>query len=379
MTKRSFNYYGYTKDSYIECSKMIRATNRNHILILNSWFFAVNIFYMIFSYFNLFGATQEQIPFYLAFILISAAFGLWIFLKPEKVEKHNYFAVIFSIGMLLTYGILSSASQPYMQASMFPIMLIITAISYTGRMYLMMLMTIVASGVFLYTSYKFKTFSIAYRDSYNVAIVATLAIILYYTFQRIRIAQYILFQKDQQTRRELEIKSSFDALTMLMNRGCFFSVMEEMVRIARGERMFLCLLDLDGFKGINDTLGHQMGDKVIQTVGKVILKTLELEGKNQCVSEWDMKSPTSLAGRLGGDEFIILMRGANSMKESEGKMRNLMESLSEVKFDGIDGIRTSVGITEIKEGESDLDTAYKRADEALYESKRGGKNKISIG
>ena len=92
-----------------------------------------------------------------------------------------------------------------------------------------------------------------------------------------------------------------------------------------------------------------------------------------------MKSPTSLAGRLGGDEFIILMRGANSMKESEGKMRNLMESLSEVKFDGIDGIRTSVGITEIKEGESDLDTAYKRADEALYESKRGGKNKISIG
>ncbi len=379
MTRRSFNYYGYTKDSYLECSKMIRATNRNHIMILNSWFFIVNVFYMIFSYFNLFGATQEQIPFYLIFILISVVFEAWIFFKPEDVERHNYFAVIFSIILLLTYGIIYSIAQPYMPASIFLIMMIITAISFTGSMYLMIAMTLIASGIFLYTSYGFKTFSIAYRDSYNVAIVATLAITLHYTFQRTRIAQYILYQKDQQTRRELEIKSSFDALTMLMNRGCFFSVVEEIVRISLSEYMVLCLLDLDGFKGINDTLGHQMGDKVIQTVGKMIMKTFDLEGKNQCVSEWDLKRPVTIAGRLGGDEFIIMLRGVNSIEESKAKIIELMENLSKVNFDGVDGIRTSVGITEMKEGEKDLDTAYKRADDALYQSKRGGKNKITIG
>ena len=179
-------------------------------------------------------------------------------------------------------------------------------------------------------------------------------------------------------RKELEIKSSFDPLTMLLSRGYFFSAAEEIVRLVRGENMYLCLLDLDGFKGINDTLGHQMGDKVIQTVGKVILRLFDLEKNGQCVSEWDLTRNIPIAGRLGGDEFIILLR-MESPKQTENKMRELMNRLSEVKFDGLDGIRTSVGVTEITGDDRDLDAAYKRADDALYESKRAGKNQITIG
>nr|MBP3283465.1 GGDEF domain-containing protein [Treponema sp.] len=85
-----------------------------------------------------------------------------------------------------------------------------------------------------------------------------------------------------------------------------------------------------------------------------------------------------IAGRLGGDEFIILLR-MESPEQTENKMRELMDRLSEVKFDGLDGIRTSVGVTEITGDDRDLDAAYKRADDALYESKRAGKNQITIG
>lgn len=378
MTQRSFNYYGYTRDAYYSCSSLIHSMNKNHILILNSWFAIVNVFYLVFSFFNLFGATQELMLFYMIFTGISIAFGVWLVLFPSFAERHNFSTVFASITILMTYGIIHSVSHPYMPATMFLILLTIVSVSFIGRMYLMIALVFTAAIAFLVTSYKFKTFSIAYRDSYNVAIVATLAATLHYTFQRMRIAQFILFQKDEQTRKELEIKSSFDPLTMLLSRGYFFSAAEEIVRLVMGENMYLCLLDLDGFKGINDTLGHQMGDKVIQTVGKVILRLFDLEKNGQCVSEWDLTRNIPIAGRLGGDEFIILLR-MESPEQTEKKMRELMDRLSEVKFDGLDGIRTSVGVTEITGDDRDLDAAYKRADDALYESKRAGKNQITIG
>ena len=61
MTAKSFNYYGFDKDTYFDCIGLIRATNRKHVLMLNSWFFIVNLVYLIFSILNLFGVSQERI------------------------------------------------------------------------------------------------------------------------------------------------------------------------------------------------------------------------------------------------------------------------------------------------------------------------------
>ena len=127
---------------------------------------------------------------------------------------------------------------------------------------------------------------------------------LHYTFQRTRVSQFILYQRDLQIQRELEIKSSFDALTTLLNRGRFFAITEEILRSKPNEYITLCILDLDEFKGINDNLGHQMGDKVIQTVGKTLIKQLGIESYiSEMISSWDLKPKISIAGRLGGDEL----------------------------------------------------------------------------
>lgn len=377
MTARSFNYYGYTKESYMECSEMIRTTNRKHTTILNTWFILINLLYLVFSYLNLFGVNQERIPFYAAYLLVGIIFELWLTVFPKTAEKHNYITVFSSIIGLLSYGILTSIFAPYMPATMFLVLLSLTALSYIGNMAIMISLSILGVGIFLTTSYLYKTFSIAYNDTYNAVVVMTLVFGLHYTFQRTRVSQFILYQRDLQIQRELEIKSSFDALTTLLNRGRFFAITEEILRSRPNEYITLCILDLDEFKGINDNLGHQMGDKVIQTVGKTLIKQLGIESYiSEMISSWDLKPKISIAGRLGGDEFILFIRGKKTQDEVTELLQNILDSLNKVQFDRLNGIHASLGVTEITSTDRDIDNAYKRADIALYESKRAGKNQI---
>ncbi len=377
MTARSFNYYGYTKESYMECSEMIRTTNRKHTTILNTWFILINLLYLVFSYLNLFGVNQERIPFYAAYLLVGIIFELWLTVFPKTAEKHNYITVFSSIIGLLSYGILTSIFAPYMPATMFLVLLSLTALSYIGNMAIMISVSLVGVGIFLTTSYLYKTFSIAYNDTYNAVVVMTLVFGLHYTFQRTRVSQFILYQRDLQIQRELEIKSSFDALTTLLNRGRFFAITEEILRSKPNEYITLCILDLDEFKGINDNLGHQMGDKVIQTVGKTLIKQLGIESYiSEMISSWDLKPKISIAGRLGGDEFILFIRGKKTQDEVRELLQNILDFLNKVQFDRLNGIHASLGVTEITSTDRDIDNAYKRADIALYESKRAGKNQI---
>ena len=377
MTARSFNYYGYTKESYMECSEMIRTTNRKHTTILNTWFILINLLYLVFSYLNLFGVNQERIPFYAAYLLVGIIFELWLTVFSKSAEKHNYITVFSSIIGLLSYGILTSIFAPYMPATMFLVLLSLTALSYIGNMAIMISLSILGVGIFLTTSYLYKTFSIAYNDTYNAVVVMTLVFGLHYTFQRTRVSQFILYQRDLQIQRELEIKSSFDALTTLLNRGRFFAITEEILRSKTNEYITLCILDLDEFKGINDNLGHQMGDKVIQTVGKTLIKQLGIESYiSEMISSWDLKPKISIAGRLGGDEFILFIRGKKTQDEVRELLQNILDSLNKVQFDRLNGIHASLGVTEITSTDRDIDNAYKRADIALYESKRAGKNQI---
>ncbi|MCR4823627.1 MAG: GGDEF domain-containing protein [Treponema sp.] len=377
MTYKSFNYYGYDKETYKECASLIRSTNRKHITILNTWFLFINIIYLIFSYLNLFGVNEERVPFYASFVGIATIFEVWLLLFPKKVESHNYLAVFTSITVLQTYGVVSSIAQPYMPATMFLVLLVLTSLSFIGNMFIMIFLSVLGVSGFLLSSYLFKTFSIAYHDTYNAVVIITLAVALHYTFQRTRVAQFILYQKDQQIQKELEIKSSFDALTGLLNRGKFFSIAEEILRSKKDDYSALCLFDLDGFKQINDNLGHQMGDKVIQTVGNIMLKISEIKDSDKAnISHWDMNIRKCLVGRLGGDEFILFIRDKKNREEVREFLQSMLSCLNEVHFDNLEGIHASIGVTEIINEDKDIDNAYKRADEALYESKRCGKNQI---
>lgn len=278
---------------------------------------------------------------------------------------------------MFSFGILYSVLRPYMPAVTYQIIVLLCAISYIDKMVRFTTILTLSTAMFIFTSFKFKTFSIAYYDTYTATLVAILVSVIHYTFQRAKIKQFVLYKRNLHLQQELEIKSSFDSLTALLARAKFFSVVEEVLRHRDNEYQALCLMDLDGFKQINDTLGHQAGDKAIQLTGAAIIEHLNTENFDKwTLYERLTQEKISFAGRLGGDEFIIFVRGKNNKDGVIEFLSEIMESLSKIELDEIKGLHASFGFTEITRADTDIDNAYKRADEALYKSKRAGKNQI---
>lgn len=122
------------------------------------------------------------------------------------------------------------------------------------------------------------------------------------------------------------------------------------------------MLDIDNFKKINDTYGHQSGDLALKEISLILRSYLRAN---------------TIIGRLGGEEFGIILPNVpleDAIKIAE-RIRSVIEN-REIKYeDKIIRITASFGITEVKEGDT-FDTLYKRVDEALYKAKKDGKNTI---
>ena len=377
MTATSTNYYGYDKKTYDDCYSLIAETNARHVEILNLWFIIINIFCIIMSFLGLFSMSQREMEFYVVYAALAIGFFIVsLIFRKLKISVLIELRLLMYILLWMSYGIQMSIGQPYMAATMFVVLLVVISFSFIMTMIKMMAIMTLSVGIFILSSYGYKPAAIAEQDTYNAIIFTSLALILHFAFQRTRMKQFATFQKNVQIQRELEIKSSFDALTSLLNRGRFFSLAGNILSSPHDEYMVLCLLDLDEFKQINDRLGHQMGDKAIQIAGTTIIETMNIDMSEKWeFQERVMKEGGSFPGRLGGDEFIVLIRGLKSSDDVVTLLNAMLTSLNSVEMGELHGIHASFGVTEIIEGD-DIDAAYKRADEALYESKRAGKNQI---
>jgi diguanylate cyclase (GGDEF)-like protein len=155
-----------------------------------------------------------------------------------------------------------------------------------------------------------------------------------------------------------EHQALHDGLTGLANRVLFGRwVSEALVARGRADRVGVMLMDLDGFKDINDTLGHHTGDRILEVVAQRVTDGL---GRGR------------LAARLGGDEFAIVLPGAASAEEIVEIGTAVHASVSRpVTVDGMElEIRASVGVAVAPEDGVDLSTLLRRADVAMYAAKR---------
>jgi diguanylate cyclase (GGDEF)-like protein len=160
--------------------------------------------------------------------------------------------------------------------------------------------------------------------------------------------------------KELEDLVDKDSMTMLYNHATILGCLDEEINRAKRYKrsLSILMLDIDDFKHINDTYGHQFGDRVIITLSNVI--------KNNCRS-------MDIAGRYGGEEFLIVFPETDA-KSALVVGERIRDSLAKILFMNNCVVTFSAGLSELKD-ESAVEFVNK-ADELLYKAKSYGKNQI---
>ncbi len=165
---------------------------------------------------------------------------------------------------------------------------------------------------------------------------------------------------------KLEFLSITDSLTGLLNRRVVIERLNsEIERVKRyGFDLSLILCDLDYFKEINDTYGHNTGDEVLKIVSWILKESVRA---------------ADIVGRYGGDEFLLILP-ETSIKGAEDMAERIRLSVQDTEFPAGNGksVRTtlSLGITNFQGGRADIHDLINRIDNALYTSKRAGKNQV---
>jgi diguanylate cyclase (GGDEF)-like protein len=172
---------------------------------------------------------------------------------------------------------------------------------------------------------------------------------------------------ERETARAAEFLASHDKLTGLSNRSMFSRSLES-VLLACSQKGTICavlFVDLDRFKNINDTLGHEAGDQLLQEIASRL---------SECVGS------AGLVARLGGDEFVITLHDAEDPEAVSAMARRLLAAiarpvcLSDHEF----RVTASIGISRYPSDGDDERTLMKRADVAMYQAKEDGKNSFAF-
>jgi len=175
---------------------------------------------------------------------------------------------------------------------------------------------------------------------------------------------HLVISSDDITERKnleatLQAYANHDALTGLPNRRLFFERLDQIVEESRknDKKFALLYIDLDGFKAINDTYGHEVGDGVLMAVGNRLSKLIR---------------KTDVVARLGGDEFAIAILDIEELGIAEHRAQKILETLKEtiVVNTLMCTIDSSIGIAIFPDAGADGETLLRNADSAMYEVKK---------
>ncbi|MBF0471580.1 MAG: EAL domain-containing protein [Gammaproteobacteria bacterium] len=165
----------------------------------------------------------------------------------------------------------------------------------------------------------------------------------------------------------LENIAHYDNLTGLPNRTLLHDRLSVSIAHSKrsGDLLAVCLLDLDGFKPVNDTYGHEAGDHLLKEVARRLLETIRAE---------------DTALRLGGDEFVLLVGYLKNINECELTLNRILNKIAEPVTIGENSVKVSgsLGVTLFPGDSADPDLLLRHADQAMYVAKESGKGVFHI-
>jgi diguanylate cyclase (GGDEF)-like protein/PAS domain S-box-containing protein len=160
---------------------------------------------------------------------------------------------------------------------------------------------------------------------------------------------------------QLEHQAFHDALTGLPNRKLFMQRLEHALELARrrGEHVAVAFVDLDGFKRINDTRGHEAGDKLLAAIARRL---------------GDALRGSDLVARIGGDEFCAILTGVADAASARSIALRMMEAIRPAA----EGVTASIGLALFPDHATEPGVLLRQADAAMYRVKTTGKNAVGV-
>jgi len=209
----------------------------------------------------------------------------------------------------------------------------------------------------------YYTYGVSLINNIQVRLLVQIIAIPVYSFAFYYILKGLKKSKElKNMHNKLQIMLKYDDLTGLANRRYFMDYFEKKLNTAQEnkEKLSLLMLDIDKFKDINDTFGHQRGDHTLKEVSSIL---------TQNVRKGD------LAARLGGDEFLVILPNTNQ-DNAEKIAKRIKEDISSLDiFNKSYYTTVSIGAATLNK-KDDVESLLKRADDALYKAKERGRNRV---
>lgn len=344
--KNYFFYCGIEKEEYNKLKKDAYISNFKVWRILHFVMTAVFFFLYVGSLFNEMMKTNST--FYLL-ALIYSAFVSFLFLNLRSDSLVAQLIIYLSISLLLLFGCLITQNKPDNNASTFFVLLVITPMFMIDKPFFMTIELSVAAAIFSIWMYNVKSYNIWEMDFANVITFTVVGVFLHIIANSIRIKEFVLT-------REINIQKDTDELTGIKNKGALTRGINEFLKDSSTNKGAMFLLDIDHFKSINDTYGHDVGDSVIIQFAKLLAERFTND---------------EIVGRFGGDEFIVFIKNTDNFETICGLASDVINRASEIiKLPDKDRqIRVSIGISIYKGLEKNYSEIFKKADVALYNAK----------
>lgn len=308
----------------------------------------------MFSFLSKLTIIKKNIQFFLFLSSVVAGSGILAMLflsKPSEPSFYFYYAGLFLI-ILWTYA-LCPIRFKYAASATWTIIIIYNVIA-------------VFTQQLIYHSIDSLPFKIYLNNNFFLISATIIGMTAGKTIEDYRKRDFIQRQKLKENQAELYHKAHFDYLTNLPNRTMFFDKTQFLINLSKRDKKssYLFYLDLDGFKKVNDLLGHAQGDIVLKETAKII---------NDAIRETDIPC------RFGGDEFVILLTHCAEKKDAEIVANRIIsyfkdKKLGQCKNTSISFPTVSIGISKL-DFDLNPETNISNSDSALYQAKTSGKNK----
>ena len=281
-----------------------------------------------------------------------------IFFKVKKDSIIAQLLIYLSMSLLFLFAALVNLNKVEYNATTFVVLLVLTPMFMIDKPYFMTIELTAATSIYLVWMSFVKPSAIWQVDAANTITFTVVGSFLNIISNSLRIREFILT-------KQIRLQKDTDEMTGLRNKGSLTREINEYLADPLKNKGTLMILDVDRFKSVNDTYGHDIGDSVIIQLGKILAKKFTKD---------------EITGRFGGDEFILFIKDNDDTDMActiASEMVSLIsENVSLPKKD--EKLSISIGIALYKGIEKNYSELFKKADVALYEAKANPNERFCI-